>query len=99
MIIKTSPLSTRRKILKVTGVTLTVIGVIALIFMLTMQPSNYYFLLKGQPIEEGEVRGSTRYYQAAVGVIGLALIYVGYRTYKFIPYSEREREYISEENL
>lgn len=92
-------LSPRRKALKAIGISIVIIGGIIIVYALMMDPADYYFIIPGEPVELGEVRGSTRYFQLGVGFIGIVLMFVGYKTFRFIPYSEREREYISEENL
>lgn len=91
-------LSRSRKALGVLGITLAILGGVTVIYAaFVLQPASWYF----QPdVEEfGFAEGETRFQQIGAGFFGAILIFLGYKTYRFIPPSEREREEVSELDL
>jgi hypothetical protein len=63
-----------------------------------MQASQYNIeLYQGdQPVT---VSGTTPFQKLVVGFVGGAMIFLGYRSYRFIPPAEREKEQVSELDL
>jgi hypothetical protein len=60
---------------------------------------SYNIAVGGLDSEPNYVRGQTPYQKLVIGFIGLIIIYSGYRSYRFIPYAEREKELVSEMDL
>jgi amino acid transporter len=92
-------LSPRRKLLKVIGLAI-IIGGIALAVFATFFMEAASFRIQAGPDEAlGVAEGETRFAQFAAGFVGIVLVYVGYRVFRFIPYAEREREQVTELDL
>ncbi len=81
-------LSPRRKALRGLGVTLAILGGITVLYVVFVQQPIYWYYDPGPGVEGTE--GETRLYQSIVVIVGVVLIFLGYKTYRFIPYSERE---------
>ncbi|MFQ6135266.1 MAG: hypothetical protein ACE5KU_05570 [Nitrososphaerales archaeon] len=91
-------LSPRRKALRGLGITLAILGGITTIYAaFALGPASWRY--QPGPEELGVAEGETRFQQIGVGFLGVVLIFIGYKTYRFIPYSEREREEVSELDL
>jgi uncharacterized membrane protein len=81
--------------LRVLGIIVAVLGVVTVIYAtFYMQPGS--FRIQQGPEELGVAEGETRFTQLGVAVVGIGLIYLGYRVFKYIPPSERERELVTE---
>ncbi len=91
-------LSPRRKVLRVIGITIAILGIVTIIYAAFVMEAAYYRIQPG-PEELGVAEGETRYAQYTVGFVGIALLYTGYKVFKYIPYSEREREHVTEMDL
>ena len=60
---------------------------------------EYSYRIQQGPEELGVATGSTPFQKLGVAVLGIAIVYLGYRTFSYIPPSEREREQVSELDL
>lgn len=92
-------LSPRRKMLRVLGITIAIIGVVVILFAAFAMGAESFRIQAGPDEALGVAEGDTRFQQFAVGFVGIASLYIGYRVFKYIPYSEREREHVSELDL
>ena len=81
-------LSSRRKTLRVLGVTLAILGGITILYAVFVMESYYFYVNPGPGAEPSS--SYIRTYQNTVGFFGVVLIFLGYVTYRFIPSSERE---------
>jgi len=91
--------SSKRPIFKVIGIAIAIIGLGLVVLSLTSDPSTFRFNVPGQPIEFSEVSGQTNFQRYGIGGLGLALGYIGFRVFRYVPPSERERDYVSEEDM
>ncbi len=94
-----SKTSSKRQIFKIGGIAIIAIGVAVIILAFLTESSEYRFNVPGQPVEFSEVSGETNFQRWGIGLIGVIIIYVGFRASKYVPTSERERDYVSEEDL
>ncbi len=93
-----APLSSR-KTFKALGIVLVILGVVTVLYgVLVVKPYSFH-LQAGPDPALGEVFGETRYQQLIVAFVGCVMIFLGYRSYKFIPYAEREKEEVTELDL
>jgi hypothetical protein len=92
-------LSPRRKMLKVSGIALAIIGVVIIIFAAFGMGAESFRIQAGPDEALGVAEGDTRFQQFAVGFVGIGSLYLGYRVFKYIPYAEREREHVTELDL
>lgn len=90
-------LSPRRKQLRVLGIILAIVGIAVIAFATTMQ--EYSYRIQQGPEELGVATGETPFQKLGVAVLGIAVVYLGYRVFSYIPPSERESEQISELDL
>ncbi len=81
-------LSPRRKALRGLGVTLAILGGITVLYVVFVQQPLYWYYDPGPGVEG--TRGEMPLIQSIVGIVGIVLIFLGYQTYRFIPYSERD---------
>ncbi len=91
------PLSPKRKQLRVLGIILAIVGIVVIVFATTMQ--EYSYRIQNGPEELGVATGQTPFQKLGVAVLGIAVAYLGYRVFRYIPPSEREREQVSELDL
>ena len=108
-------LSRSRLVLKVTGVTLAILGIIAIFYaFFVMQSIHIYYLYNlvqnsfSVAAPEHPSRGFNvllnifwksyfdvmyyRTYHASIGFVGFVLLFLGYKSYRFIPPSERDEQ-------
>jgi uncharacterized membrane protein len=83
--------------LRVAGVIMAILGIAVIAFATTMQ--EYSYRIQQGPEELGVASGQTPFQKLGVAVLGIAVIYIGYRVFRYIPPSEREREQVSELDL
>ncbi len=76
------------------GIILAIVGIAVIVYATTMQ--EYSYRIQNGPEELGVATGSTPFQKLGVAVVGIGVIYLGYRTFTYIPPSEREREQVSE---
>jgi len=93
-----SPLSTRRTF-KILGILSAVIGILVVVFAIFFLNALRYNIEVGADSDPQVVSGETPFQKLVVGFVGALLIFLGYKSYKFIPYAEREKEQISELEL
>ena len=93
-----SLLSTR-KTFKILGILSAIIGVIVIIYAIFFVQTFSFHIQAGPDPALGEVSGETPFQKLVVGFVGALMIFIGYKSYKYIPYAEREREQISELEL
>ena len=94
-----SKTASKRPMFKAAGIVLAILGVGTIAFALISEPSKFEFNIPGQPVEFSEVRGQTNFQRYGMGGFGVALIFIGFRSYRYVPPAERERDYVSEEDL
>ncbi len=83
--------------LRIVGIILAVAGIAVVAYATTMQ--EYSYRIQQGPEELGVATGSTPFQKLGVATLGIAIIYTGYRVFRYIPPSEREREQVSELDL
>lgn len=91
--------STKQQIFKIAGIAIILIGVSVIYIAFTSESSTYRFNVPGQPAEFSAVEGETNFQKWGMGLVGVILGYVGFRVFRYIPSAERERDYVSEEDL
>jgi len=89
-----SQLSTTRKVLRGLGVGSGILGVILIILSIMAPPASYYY--QPGPEELGVFSGETNLFRIAGVFFGFVFIYLGYRAFKYIPKSEREKETVDD---
>ncbi len=92
-------LSPRRKTFRLLGIIVAILGAIIIIYAAFAMEAAYFRLQAGPDESLGVAEGETRFAQFAVGFVGVVMMFVGYRLFIYIPYSEREREQVSEMDL
>jgi hypothetical protein len=70
------------------GVTLTILGGITLLYAVFEMQAIFWIWDPGPGVEG--MWGEDRLLQSVVGFVGVVLIFLGFKSYWFIPYSERE---------
>jgi|TARA_B100001971_G_scaffold37764_1_gene32760 hypothetical protein len=93
------PKPSKRPIFKIAGIAIIIIGIGVVANALTTESSTFRFNVPGQPVEFSEVSGETNFQRYGIGGLGLTLVYIGFRVFRYVPPAERERDYISEEDL
>lgn len=93
-----APLSPQRKRLRILGITLATLGIIAIIYGIFIMTALPYRIQNG-PEELGVATGQTPFQKLVVAAVGFGSIYLGYRVFRYIPVAERERENVSELDL
>ena len=88
-----------RKTFKILGILSAVIGVIVIIYAVFFVKTFSFHIQKGPDPALGEVSGETPFQKLVVGFVGALMIFIGYKSYRYVPYAEREREQISELEL
>lgn len=83
-------MSTVRTILKLLGVASMVGGVVLMIYSLLQGSAEFSFQIGGVQPELSQVYGTTRFYQVGGAVLGLIIVYFGFRMFRYVPKSERE---------
>jgi|TARA_B100001971_G_scaffold10480_1_gene8488 hypothetical protein len=94
-----SETSSKRPIFKIAGIVVAIIGLGFVVFAVISESPEYGFNVPGQPEEFAYVSGENKFQRYGIGGFGVALIYIGFRLVRYIPPSERERDYVSEEDL
>ncbi len=89
----------KRPIFKIAGIAIIVVGIGLIALAITSESSTFRFNIPGQPIEFSEVSGETNFQRYGIGGLGIAISYIGFRVFRYIPPAERERDYVSEEDL
>jgi len=88
-----------RKTFKILGILSAAIGVIVIIYAVFFVKNFPFHIQLGPDPALGEVSGETPFQKLVVGFVGALMIFIGYKSYRYIPYAEREREQISELEL
>ncbi|MFC1753659.1 hypothetical protein ACFL96_09750 [Thermoproteota archaeon] len=94
-----SKTSSKRQIFKIIGIAIAIIGLAVIYIAVTSESSTYKFNVPNKPPEFSEVSGETNFQKWGIGLVGVILGYVGFRVFRYVPLAERERDYISEEDL
>ncbi len=93
------PISTRKNF-KLLGVALLVLGILTVAYAaLFMGSLSYNIEVGGMDSEPRVVSGQTPFQRLVVGFTGALMVFLGYKSYRYIPPSEREKEMISEFDL
>ncbi len=92
------PLSTRRNF-KLLGIVLIALGTITVIYAAFFMQSFQYRVELYDGDQPVNVTGTTQFQKLVVGFVGGAMIFLGYRSFRYIPPAEREKEQISELDL
>ena len=89
-----------RPLLKIVGIVIAIIGLAVIVIAFLSETQEIYVDL-GQPPEFAAQyeAGETDFQRYLMGGFGIFLGYIGFRVFRYIPYSERERDYVSEEDL
>ena len=93
-----SPLSTRRTF-KILGILLAVIGILVVVYAIFFLQSLQYKFQAGSESATTIITGETPFQKFVVGFVGALMIFLGYKSYEYIPLAEREKEQISELEL
>ena len=93
-----SPLSTRRTF-KILGILSAVIGILVVVFAIFFLNALRYNIEVGADSDPQVVSGETPFQKLVVGFVGALMIFLGYKSYEYIPLAEREKEQISELEL
>lgn len=94
-----SKTSSKRQIFKIAGIAIAIIGLVVIYIAITSESSTYRFNIPGRPVEFSEVSGETNFQKWGIGLVGVILGYIGFRTFRYVPSAERERDYVSEEDI
>ncbi len=94
-----SKTSSKQQIFKIAGIAIVLIGVVVIYTAITAESSTYSFNVPGQPVEFSAVEGETNFQKWGIGLVGVVLGYVGFRVFRYVPSAERERDFVSEEDL
>ena len=93
------PLSTRRNF-KVLGIALVILGsIIAVYAVFFMQSFQYHVQVDNGGSQPQDVTGNTPFQKLVVAFVGGAMVFLGYRSFVYIPPAEREKEQVSELDL
>ena len=84
---------------KVIGVFSMVIGVFVVIYAAFVLQSSTFEIEYWDSDQPMSHSGETPYQQYLVGLFGVIMIFLGFRSYRFIPYSERDMRNVSEYDL
>lgn len=75
---------------RVLGIIGMIGGAVVAIFSLLQGSTEFTFQVGGVQPELSTVYGTTRFYQFGGAVLGLVIIYGGFRMFRYVPKSERE---------
>lgn len=92
------PLSTRRNF-KLLGIVLIALGTLTVIYAAFFMQSFQYRVELYDGDQPVNVTGTTQFQKLVVGFVGGTMIFLGYRSFRYIPPAEREKEQISELDL
>ena len=93
------PLSTRRNF-KLLGVALVILGAITIVYAaFFIQAFQYHVQVDNGGSQPTDVTGNTPFQKLVVAFIGGAMVLLGYRSFRYIPQAEREKEQVSELDL
>ena len=79
-------LSPKRKVLRIFGITIIIVAIILMVIWIPQPSDDYHHMIGDQTYS-----GSSRFVQVAMIFSGIVMIYVGYRSIKYIPKEEREK--------
>tara|TARA_B100001971_G_C17967147_1_gene420472 strand:+ start:61 stop:399 length:339 start_codon:yes stop_codon:yes gene_type:complete len=90
-----------RSTYKLIGIVLAIFGVVVAMFgALIMEPGTYEVTYWSEEMGNYETEtGTTPYQKYLVGGFGVALLFLGYRSYRFIPLAERDTQHVTEAEL
>ena len=89
----------KRPIFKIVGIAILVIGIGVIALALASESSTVDFVIPGEPVELSRVVLQSDFQRYGIGFFGLVIIYLGFRVFRYIPVAERERDWVSEEDL
>jgi|TARA_B100001971_G_C18156861_1_gene519057 hypothetical protein len=91
--------SSKKALFKIVGLAIAIIGLGLVLLAFLSETQKWEGAVPGLRDEIATVRGETDFQRYLIGGFGIILGYIGYRAYKYVPPSERERDYVSEEDL
>lgn len=91
--------SSKRALLKIAGLSIAIIGLGLILFAFLLETQEYELDVPGIPEEFATVYGETNFTRFLIGGFGIVLGYIGFKVFRYVPSSERERDYVSEEDL
>jgi len=88
-----------RTTFKVIGVILMIVGIFIVIYAAFILQSATFEIEYMESDQLMMRSGETPFQQYLIGLSGVVMIFLGYKSYRFIPYAERDIKHVSEFDL
>lgn len=84
---------------KLLGIIFLLAGIITVIYTIFYIQNSTFTIQTWEEDQPITLSGETPFQKYLIGFLGLMMILIGYRSFRYIPPDERERETVSEQDL